>query len=72
MEGLYHGAAEWAPQDRAVLLNSQATSQDTCVVTFRAKAALLALRLHRLAIQGFRVSVIVTYTCRRAVRWPRG
>ena len=27
---------------------------------------------YRLAIERFRVSVIVTYTCRRAVRWPRG
>ena len=29
-------------------------------------------RLHRFAVERFRVSVFVTYTCRRAVRWPRG
>jgi hypothetical protein len=29
-------------------------------------------RLHCFAVERFRVSVFVTYTCRRAVRWPRG
>jgi hypothetical protein len=29
-------------------------------------------RLHRFAVERFRVSILVTYTCRCAVRWPRG
>ena len=39
----------------------------------RAKGGgLTAGRLHRFAVERFRVSVFVTYTCRPAVRWPRG
>jgi hypothetical protein len=54
-------------------LDNQPTTQSTRVVTINAKGDGLAVgRLHRFAIERFRVSVIITYACRRAVRWPRG
>ena len=39
---------------------------------FKVEPVMQGGRLHRIAVERFRVSVFVTYTCRRAVRWPRG
>jgi hypothetical protein len=38
----------------------------------RSTRGLDAGRLHDFATERFPVSVLVTYTCRGAVRWPRG
>ena len=44
-----------------------------CVVAFSGKGdSLSGTRLRRFVTNHFRVSGCVSYTCRRAVRWPRG
>ena len=53
--------------------SSMPTMQNPRVVAFNVKGdGFCADRLHRFAVERFRVSVFVAYTCRCAVRWPRG
>ena len=52
---------------------STATIQSAPMVAFSVKGdGLNVVSVHRFSVERFRVSIFVSYTCRRAVRWPRG
>lgn len=71
-EGRQRVCPEVCP-NRVPKTSSTPTLQSTLVVVFSGKGdGLNAGRLHRFAVERFRVSGLVTYTCRRPVRWPRG
>ena len=61
------------PHDGVPKTSRTPTRQSPRVIAFSVEGdGLNGGRLHQFAVGRFRVSVLVTYTCRRAVRWPRG